>query len=282
MKTPSSSLIYSIIIAGAIAISPLSLLGKTRPNNSVADSTVWVQFGIDSVKVDSILTHKLQTSRFLFRYSDNFPYASKLQSKASSYDAFCDTVSRILRLPKASFKTNVYLYADSVEQFQCFKGWPALRENQAVSLIREIHANGLGAIEHEAVHILANDLIAYAKSSFFAEGIEQYVELVRSNDKFRKAVTIANNHISEPWETWANDSIAFWATGSDESIVVAYPVSGLFVKYLIEWRGLDTFKVFYRRIRTEASTEGAFTITYGYPLSTAISEFKATIASWHR
>lgn len=285
MRYPNSSLVYLTLVAAAIVMSPASLFGKAPLNHSAADSVVWVQFRIDSVKVDSLLTHRLETSRFIFRYSASFLYANELRSKASSYDAFCDTVTRILRLPKASFETNVYLYADSVEQFLCFKGWPALRENQAVSLIREIHANGLGAIEHETVHILVNDLIAYATSSFFAEGIEQYVEQVRSVDAFRKALAVAKKFLKEPFEKWANGSIGFWATPLDDSLpaaapVSAYPVSGLFVNYLIQRSGVETFKEFYRRIRTEKSSEAAFSIVYGYPFSKAISEFKTTIASW--
>ncbi len=280
MKTPNSSLSHSLIIALVIALSPLPLVANTLRNHSAADSTVQVQFGLDSVKVDSILTHRLETARLLFKYSDNFSHANELRSKAGSYDAFCDTVSRILQLPKSSLKTPVYLYADSVEQLLCFKGWPPLHENQAFSGPNEIHANGLGAIQHEIVHILANNLIAYAKSVFFAEGIEQYVEIVRSDDMFRKDLRIAKKHLSEPWESWANDSIGFWATGEAESIVVAYPVSGLFVNYLIQRSGLETFKKFYRRIRLEVSTEVAFSIIYGYPLNEAIAEFKRTVASW--
>jgi len=280
MKAHSPSLICSTIIAATIALSPPSSPGRTAINHSLADSVVWIQFGIDWVMVDSLLTHKLETARFLFRYSDNFRHAKELQSQTSSYDAYCDTVSRILELPTASFKTNVYLYADSIEQSQCFKGWPALREGQAFSFVREIHANGLGALEHETVHVLVNDLIAYASSAFFAEGIAHYVECIRSDDVLQKSIRIAKKVLSEPWDEWANDSIGFWSTGQIESIIVTYPVSGLFVNYLIQRSGLRTFKEFYRRIRTEKSAEVAFPIVYGHPLSKAISEFKTTIASW--
>ena len=217
-----------------------------------------IQFGMDSTMVDSLLNHKLETSRFLFRYSAKFRYADQLQSRVSSYESFCDTVSHILQLPKSTLKTPIYLYADSVEQLLCFKGWSALRENQAFTGPNEIHANGLGAIEHEIVHVLANNLIAYAKSVFFAEGIEQYVEIVRSDEVFRKDLRIAKKFISKPWDKWANDTIGFWATGEDESIVVAYPVSGLFVKFLLQHSNLEIFKEFYRAIRTEVSTEAAF------------------------
>jgi hypothetical protein len=280
MKTRVPSLILLAIILAVIIPSRSSPLPKGPFEHSLADSILMVQFGIDSTMVDSLLIHKLETTRFLFRFSANLRNPNELRSKASSYDAFCDTVSRILQLAKSSFKTNVYLYADTLEQSLCFKGWPPLRENQAVSLLREIHANGLGAIKHEIVHVLFNDLVAHARSAFFAEGVEQYVEQVRSDDVFRQALRIAKKFLSHPWEKWANDSIGFWATGEDESIIVAYPVSGLFVKYLIQRSGVETFKEFYRRIRTEVSTEVAFSIVYGYPLSKAISEFKTTIASW--
>lgn len=240
-----------------------------------------VQFGIDSTMIDSLLIHKLETGRFLFRYSPHFPHLDELQTNAAAYDAFCDTVTRLLQLPDSNFKIIVYMYADPREWSLCFKGWPPPdRENQAVTLIQEIHAYGLLPIEHETVHVLFNVFVAYAKSSFFAEGIQQYVEQVRSDDEFHKAVRIANKFSKEPFEQWANDSIDFWATPEEESNIVAYPVSGLFVKYLIQRSGLETFKEFYRRIRTEASTDVAFSITYGYSLSKAISEFKRTIASW--
>lgn len=249
---------------------------------SAADSVVFVQFGIDSAMVDSLLIYKLETSRFLFRYSPKFPQAGELRSKGGSYDAYCDTITSLLQLPKSHFKTVVYLYADSSEQFLCFKGWPQLRENQAVSLLREIHASGLLPIEHEIVHILFNDLVAHARSPFFAEGVALYVEYVRSDESSHNAIRIAKKYLPQPWEKWANDSIGFWATGDEHSIIVAYPVSGLFVKYLIQRYGLETFKDFYRCIRKDASTDvdAAFLITYGYSLSKAISDFKTTIASW--
>ncbi len=279
MITPTSSLHHPLIIALAIALSTLPLFANIPHDHSITDSTVQVQFGTDSAKVDSILTRRFETRRLLFRYSGSFSHENELRSKADSYDAFCDTVSRILQLPASSLKTPVYLYADSGEQLLCFKGWPPLHEDQAFSGPNEIHAIGLGAIQHEIVHILANNLIAYAKSAFFAEGIEQYVEIIRSRDVFQKDLRIAKKHLSQPWESWANDSIGFWATGLEESIVVAYPVSGLFVNYLIQRSGIGTFKKFYRRIRTEISTEAAFFVVYGYPLSQAISEFKTTIAA---
>jgi hypothetical protein len=281
MNVRSSSLIRLMLIATAITLTSSSVFGRILLTHSAPDSIVFVQFGIDSAKVDSILTNRIETSRFLFRYSDNFSLASELHSKASLFDAHCDTVTRLLDLPKSEFKTTVYLYANATEWSLCFKGWPPpTAENQAVTLLREIHANALLPLEHEIVHILVNDLIAYAKSSFFAEGVAQYVQYVRSNEEVQKAVRIAKKVLSEPWDKWANDSIGFWSTGQIESIIVTYPVSGLFVKQLIESHGLKTFKEFYRRIRTEATTEAAFAATYGHPLSKAIAEFKTTIATW--
>ena len=281
MSSHNSSLVRPIIIAVTIALSSFPLFGKTSHTHSVTDSTVQMQFGIDSTRADSLLAHTLESKRFVFRFSSHFLHVDQLRDNAPLYDAFCDSAARLLQLRDSSFKTVVCLFANREEWAFCVRGWPPPdRENRAVTFRFEVCSYGLRPIEHEAVHVLCNRFLAYSKSVFFAEGIEQYVEIARSNDTFRNAVRIAKKFLNEPFQRWASDSVGFWATPFDDSDVVAYPVSGLFVRYLIQRSGLDTFKEFYRRIRTEVSTEAAFSLVYGQSLSEATSDFKKAIASW--
>lgn len=110
-----------------------------------------------------------------------------------------------------------------------------------------IHSVGtdISIFEHESFHIIWENSIGYNRNAFFFEGIEQYYEFCKDSSRYRNAVEIAckysDYNLSELVATGNN----FWTCPSVNRWPIAYSISGIFIKYLIDSWGMDAFKKFY-------------------------------------
>jgi hypothetical protein len=118
--------------------------------------------------------------------------------------------------------------------------------------------------------VLFNYAVAQPHNNFFNEGIRQYYEYITDAKSLAAGRKTVRKYLNEPIEKWANGSIYFFGTPTENRWPVAYPASGLFVKFLIDHHGLEKFKQFYRKTDIEAG----FLEVYGKPLADMVEEWK--------
>jgi hypothetical protein len=118
--------------------------------------------------------------------------------------------------------------------------------------------------------VLFNYAVAQPHNNFFNEGIRQYYEYITDAKSLAEGRKTVRKYLNEPIEKWANGSIYFFGTPTENRWPVAYPASGLFVKYLIDNHGLDKFKQFYGKLDVEAG----FQEVYGKHLTDMVKQWK--------
>ncbi|MBI3004705.1 MAG: hypothetical protein HYY49_04745, partial [Ignavibacteriales bacterium] len=145
------------------------------------------------------------------------------------------------------------------------------------ALLNEIHTLGLFPIEHESVHILFNHAVAHSKSQFFAEGIVQYFEHSRDSSAYERDLGIARKNLDQPIMKWIIGKKDFWDAPKDDWITVTYPISGVFVRYVIDKYGFLAFKEFYKKTEngSTVTVEEAFENTFSSKLADDVAEFIA-------
>ena len=222
---------------------------------------------IDLRKERETYLNRTTTSRhYVFHYSDHIADDGKFNIKANHFDQYCDEAITKLELENPDYKIHCYIYADQNEKF-VLSGTPG---PGGVSYGKEIHTLGFDFVEHESIHVLFNNAVAHGNSTFFGEGIRQYYEYITDSDSLAAGRKTIRKYLNEPIEKWANGSIFFFGTPTENRWPVAYPASGLFVKYLIDNHGLDKFKQFYGKLDVEAG----FLEVYGKPLAEMVKEWK--------
>jgi hypothetical protein len=212
------------------------------------------------------LNRTLISRHYVFHYSDRIGDAVTLKAKANDFDQYFDEAIAALELDSPDYKIHCYIYADQNEKF-ILSGTPG---PGGVTYGKEIHTLGFDFVEHESIHVLFNNAVAHGASNFFGEGITQYYEYITDAKSLSAARKTIRKYLNEPIEKWANDSIFFFNTPTENRWPVAYQASGLFVKFLIEHHGLDKFKQFYGKLDVEAG----FLEVYGKPLEDMVREWK--------
>lgn len=215
---------------------------------------------------------KLESRYFVFHYSPQAMDIESLEIAATELDIYVEELALGLELDKPNYKIHAYIYSDENEKL-LLSGHPG---RGGITYGKEMHVLGLEPIEHETVHVLFNSEVSTANSNFFNEGIVSYYSFTTSERDLENAKEIVKKYLAEPIEEWANGSIYFFYTPSENGWPVAYPASGLFVKFLIDYHGLAKFKEFYKI----ADIEAGFIKTYGKSLTEMVVEWKSDDRSW--
>jgi hypothetical protein len=217
---------------------------------------------------EKCLSYKLESRYYFFHCSDKAVDVEMLKSRASVFDNYCNEVVLRLELDKPDYKIDCYIYTDENEKL-LLSGTPG---RGGVTYGKEIHTLGFDAIEHESVHVLFNSDVGQPNNNFFNEGIRQYYEYTTNAESLEASRKTVRKYLNEPIEKWANGSVYFFSTPSENGWPVAYPASGLFVKFLIDRHGLEKFKGFYKKVDVDIDT--GFLEVYGKPLVDMVKEWK--------
>ena len=184
------------------------------------------------------LNRRLDSKYYVFHYSDKVCSSETIKTKAANFDKYCDKAVAELKLQRPDYKITCYIYSDENEKFLL----SLIPGPGGVTYGKEIHTLGFDAIEHESVHVLFNGAVAQPNNNFFNEGIRQYYEFITVPESLEKGRITVRKYLNEPIEKWADESINFFNTPVENRWYVAYPASGLFVKFLVNNHGLKKFK----------------------------------------
>ncbi|MGE5362692.1 MAG: hypothetical protein ACM3SM_01090, partial [Bacteroidota bacterium] len=110
----------------------------------------------------------------------------------------------------------------------------------------QITRDDFGLLKHETFHILWDSIVGRPENSnsFFLEGIQKYFEYINDTPNFTNSLKVQSKHLDYDMTELVNTGESFWRTPLEENHPIAYELSGLFVKYLIDSHGLNTYKKF--------------------------------------
>jgi len=217
------------------------------------------------------LNRNLTSGYHVFHYSGKVSDFKELKEKAAHLEKYCDEAIEKLSLARPDYKIHCYIYSDENEKL-LLSGTPG---RGGVTYGQEIHSLGFDAVEHETIHVLFNSEVGQPNNNFFNEGVRQYYEYVSNPESLAEGRKVVAKYLNEPIEKWADGSIYFFNTPAVNRWPVAYPASGLFVKFLIDNHGLERFKEFYRK----TDINSGFLDVYGKSLADMVKEWKDTEAT---
>ncbi len=172
-------------------------------------------------------------------------------------DSVVIDICKRMQIPLPDYKINAFLHdgANSTRLFSNFffmAGCDTLEQNHVINTVHMngIHINGLDLriIEHEALHLIWNTSMGSpGNQSFLNEGIVEYYMQLLDSSRIEQNIQVLKRHPGNNLKMLiirgnGND---FWGGLSENNRPIAYNISGLFVKYLIDNWSLETFKNFY-------------------------------------
>lgn len=136
---------------------------------------------------------------------------------------------------------NVYIYANRAD-LQAFLGVPMTMQMWGLSVNNVIHSEnaGLETLKHEVTHSFIRQAIGDNSNNFLVEGFRQYTEYLFDSTVGERDRDSTRAHLLRltPALTSGNPQEFFSHPSS-------YPISGVFVQYLVDTFGLDSFKSMY-------------------------------------
>ncbi|MBS4012381.1 MAG: hypothetical protein KGZ97_01300 [Bacteroidetes bacterium] len=161
------------------------------------------------------------------------------------------------QLPLPEFKINAFLHNDPnatrlFSNFYFMTGCETLEPTMKFGNVQfdGIHTTGndINFVKHETFHYVWEKLVGESPNEFFNEGIQKYYEFLNDTAVSSYAKNIQQKYADYDLTnlvTVGNKEV-FWNDAPRENNwTIAYELSGLFVKYLIDNWGLNKFKQFF-------------------------------------
>lgn len=227
------------------------------PDNKIID--------VDEIRRSNF--NRSSTEYFNLFVDKNFP-----STKIS--DSVVIDICEKMKIPNPDFKINAFLHddANSVRLFSNFffmTGCDTLEKDFFINTttMNGIHINGLDLemIKHETFHLLWNTIVGSpGNSSFLNEGIQEYYQQLSDSTRINKNIEILMRYANYNIENLVirGNGQDFWGGPSENNWPIAYNISGLFVKYLIDNWGLETFKQFYILTDRKEAYEKIYSLTH--------------------
>ena len=163
-----------------------------------------------------------------------------------------------MQLPLPEFKINAFLHYDPnatrlFSNFYFMAGCDTLSSEMKFGTVQidGIHTTGvdIGFVKHETFHYLWQKLVGINPNinEFYNEGIQKYYEFLNDTLQLNYALEIPKEY--SDYDIFdivvKGDRQKFWGGPAKNNVPIAYYLSGLFVKFLIDEWGLNAFKSFY-------------------------------------
>ena len=206
---------------------------------------------IDIDKVRKSNFHKKSTKYFNLFVDKKFPKTTSIS------DSVVIDICERIQIPLPDYSINAFLHdgANSTRLFSNFflmAGCDTLEKDLLINTVHMngIHVNGLDleTIKHEVFHLLWNTSVGSpGEQSFLSEGIVEHYMQLRDSTRIKRNFEVLHRHTNHDIGNLIlrGNAEDFWGGPSENNWPIAYNISGLFVKYLVDNWGLDTFKRFY-------------------------------------
>ena len=214
-------------------------LGNLKDNKFTPDSLVDLEL-IRKENYSQKIENEYLEACFSCKYKTISQFQASIDDLIKSFETFC----RLYEIKKPSQRLQYFIHWDQSE-INIVSGDPKPGTTGGLVIDGLIHTVGIDKelLTHEGVHFIFNSNLK-SPNSFFNEGIPGSFALFQHPER----ITIDCKLIQD------NPDIAdlitgrtgFWKGPYKNGQCLSYPISGLFIKFLIDRYGMDRLKRFYQ------------------------------------
>jgi hypothetical protein len=244
----------------------MSYLGNLQENRFIADSLVDLAL-IRKENYSRKIDNEFIEARFSCKYNTINQFKVTINSLIESFNEFC----RLYKVSRPSQKLKFFIHSDQSE-INIVSGDPKPGTTGGFVIDSMIHTVGIDKVllTHEGVHFIFNSNSG-SQNAFFNEGIPMSFALFEHHERIPNDCKLIRDNLEIL--DLITGKTTFWKGPYKNGQCLSYPISGLFVKFLIDKYGIDKLKRFYR---CPDIAEG-FKTVYDMELSMAVTEWKSFV-----
>jgi hypothetical protein len=244
----------------------MSYLGDLTENKFIPDSLVDLAL-IRKENYSRKINNEYMEAYFSCKYKTIGQYQVTIDSLIDSFNDFC----RLYKVKKPSHKLKFFIHSDQSE-INIVSGDPKPGSTGGFVIDSLIHTVGIDKelLIHEGVHFIFNSN-SVSQNAFFNEGIPSSFALFQHPERITKECKLIKDNLEI--QDLITGKTEFWKGPYKNGQCLSYPISGLFIKFLIDKYGIDKLRKFYQ---CEDITEG-FKAVYNMELPVAAAEWKSFV-----
>ncbi len=233
--------------------SKMSYLGNLNENEFLSDSLVDLAL-VRKENYTQKIDNKYIEARFSCKYSKISQFQSSIDTLIDSFDDFC----RLYKVKKPAQKLKFFIHRDQLE-INIVSGDPKPGSTGGLVIDSLIHSVGLDneLLTHEGVHYIFNSSLK-SPNAFFNEGIPMSFTLFQNPGRIKNDCKLILDNLEI--EDLVSGKTAFWNGPYKNGQCLSYPISGLFVKFLIDKYGIDKLKLFYQFTDIEEGLKAVYDV----------------------
>ena len=238
-------------------------LGNLKDNKFISDSLVDLAL-IRKENYSQKIDNKYIEACFSCKYKTITQFQGSIDDVMNSFDDFC----RLYEVKKPSQRLKYYIHWDQSE-INIVSGDPKPGTTGGLVIDSLIHTVGMDKelLTHEGVHFIFNNNLR-SPNSFFNEGIPLSFALFQHPERISSECKLIQDNLDIA--DLVTGKTEFWKGPYINGQCLSYPISGLFIKFLIDKHGIDKLKRFYQFTDIE---EGLKTV-YNVELLVITKEWK--------
>jgi hypothetical protein len=217
----------------------MSYLGNLKGNKFISDSLVDLAL-IRRENYSQKIDNKYIEACFSCNYKTINQFQSSIDDLIDSFDDFC----RLYKVTKPSQKLKFYIHRDQLE-INIVSGDPKPGTTGGLVIDSLIHTVGIDKelLTHEGVHFIFNYNFR-SPNAFFNEGIPSSFALFQHPERITNDCKLIQDNLEIT--DLITGKTEFWKGPYKSGQCLSYPISGLFVKFLIDKYGIDKLKRVYQ------------------------------------
>lgn len=217
----------------------MSYLGNLKENEFLPDSLVDLAL-IRKENYSQKIENKYLEAYFSCKYKTIIQYQGSIDEVIDSFDDFC----RLYNVTQPSQKLKFFIHQDQLE-INIVSGDPKPGTTGGIVIDSLIHTVGMDKelLLHEGVHFIFN-YNSRSPNAFFNEGIPSSFALFQHPERIAKDCELIKDNLDIT--DLITGKTEFWKGPYKDGQCLSYPISGLFVKFLIDKYGIDKLRRAYQ------------------------------------
>ena len=228
-------------------------LGNLKENKFIPDSLVDLKL-IRKENYAQKIDNKYIEACFSCKYKTISQFQPSIDALIDSFDDFC----RLYKVKKPTQKLKFFIHGDQLE-INIVSGDPKPGSTGGLVIDSLIHSVGLDneLLTHEGVHYIFNSNLK-SPNAFFNEGIPMSFTLFQNPGRIKNDCKLILDNLEI--KDLISGKTAFWNGPYKNGQCLSYPISGLFVKFLIDKYGIDKLKLFYQFTDIEKGLKAVYNV----------------------
>jgi hypothetical protein len=229
----------------------MSYLGNLRENKFIPDSLVDLAL-IRNENYSRKIDNNYIEACFSCKYKTISQFQSSIDTLIDSFNDFC----RIYKVKKPAQKLKFFIHWDQLE-INIVSGDPKPGSTGGLVIDSLIHTVGMDKelLSHEGVHFIFNYNLR-SPNSFFNEGIPSSFALFQHPERITSDCKLIQDNLEI--KDLITGKTGFWKGPYKNGQCLSYPISGLFIKFLIDKYGIDKLKRFYQYVNIDEGFKAVY------------------------